>query len=206
MKSLTKKQYELLSYIKTYLQTHHYAPSYREIMQHFSFSSLGTVYKYITILKSKGLLESKKKSSRSLSLLHDYPTKKNFSSLSLPFIGYISAGEPIETFPRSLSFEVPSSLVTMPEATYILKVRGDSLVEELLADGDYLVVEARQEVQAGETVLALLNQNDVIIKKYFLEDVYVRLVSRSLHNHPVILREEDIMVQGVVVAVIRKNF
>lgn len=205
MKPLTKKQHDVLQYIKDYLQTHSYAPSYREIMQHFSFNSLGTVYRYIKVLKNKGFLDAKKQSSRSLTLLHGSGIKNNSSEISLPFIGYISAGEPIETFSKSLSFEVPQSLVDVAEATYVLKVRGDGLVEELIADGDYLLVEARQETHAGETVVALLNQNDIIVKKYFLEEAYVRLVSHSPHHPALIVREDDIMIQGVVIAVIRKK-
>lgn len=205
MKPLTKKQHEVLQYITGYLQTHQYAPSYREIMQHFSFTSLGTVYRYIQVLKNKGMLDAKKQSSRSLVLLHDSTNKKNSSELSLPFIGYISAGEPIATFSKSQSFEVPRSLVDISEATYVLKARGDSLIEELIADGDYLLVEARQEAHTGETVVALLNQNDIIVKKYFLEEAYVRLVSHNPHNHPLIILEDDIMIQGVVIAVIRKK-
>lgn len=205
MKPLTKKQYEVLQYIKDYIHTHQYAPSYREIMQHFSFSSLGTVHGYIKILKEKGVLETKKQSSRSLALLKEQNVKPVTTGLSLPLIGYISGGEPIGTFSKSLSFEVPHSLVEIPEATYVLKVQGDNLVDELIADGDYLIVEARQEAHSGETVVAMLNQHEIIVRKYFLEEAYVRLVSQSPHNHPLILREDDIMIQGVVVGLIRKK-
>jgi repressor LexA len=204
MKPLTKKQHEVLQFIKDYMQTHRYAPSYREIMQHFSFTSLGTVYRYIQVLKEKKVLDCKKQSSRSLALLQD-STPISSSQLALPFIGYIAAGEPIETFSKSLSFEVPFSLVEVPEATYVLKVRGDSLIEELMADGDFLLVEARQEAKPGEIVVALLNQNDIIIKKYFPEDSFIRLSSFNSQNHPLIVREDDIMIQGVVVSVIRRH-
>lgn len=201
MKPLTKKQHEVLQYITEYVQAHQYAPSYREIMQHFSFTSLGTVYRYIQVLKDKGGLDAKKQSSRSLSLRQE--PKRSPSTFSLPFIGYISAGEPIATFSKSQSLEVPLSLVKEPEATYVLKVRGDSLFDELMADGDYLLVEARQEAHAGETVVALLNQNDIIIKNYFPEEAYVRLVSLNPHHHPLIVQEDDLLIQGVVVALIR---
>ncbi len=203
MKQLTKKQHEVLQYIKDYLQTHQYAPSYREIMQHFSFTSLGTVYRYIQVLKSKGFLEAKKRSSRSLIPFKD--STSNPSELSLPFIGYISSGEPIVTFSKSQAFKVSRSLVQVPESTYVLQMRGDSLVDELIADGDFLLVEARQEAHSGETVVALLNQNEIIVKKYFLEDAYIRLVSQNPHNHPLIVREEEFYIQGVVVALIRKT-
>lgn len=204
MKPLTKKQHDILQYIKNYLQTHQYAPSYREIMQHFSFTSLGTVYRYVHVLKEKGFLEiQKKQSSRSLLLLQKMIFKNTPKELSLPFIGIICAGEPIETFSKSLSFDVPQSLIRVPESTYVLRARGDSFNEELIGDGDYLLVEARQEVQANETVIAMLNQNETIIKKIFFEDPYIRLVSHNSHHLPLILREEDLMIQGVIVAIIR---
>lgn len=204
MKPLTKKQHEVLSYIKEYLQTHQYAPSYREIMQYFSFNSLGTVYKYIQVLKEKGMLEAKKQGSRALSITES-TLKKNVSQFFLPFIGYISAGEPITTFAKSLSFEVPLSFVEVPDATYVLKVRDDSLVEELMAEGDYLLIEARQKAHEGETIVAMLNFHDVIVKKYYPEETHIRLESHNPHNPPLIMHEEDLMIQGVVVATIRKT-
>jgi repressor LexA len=204
MNALTKRQHQVLQYIKDYMQSHHYSPSYREIMQHFSFSSLGTVYRHIQVLKGKGLLTATKQSSRSIALLQNSAAANNSSDLSLPLIGFISAGEPLEMFPKSQSFKVPRALITVPDATYVMQTRGDGLIEELIADGDYLLIEAREEAHAGETVVALLNQTDVIVKKYFLEDVYVRLVSHNPHHHPLIVHEDEIFIQGVVVGVIRK--
>lgn len=205
MKTLTKKQFEVLQYIKNYVQTYQYAPSYREIMQHFSFTSLGTVYQYIKVLKTKGMIEAEKQKSRSMFLKQELPTKPPATGLSLPFIGYITPGEPIETFSKSLSFEVPTAWIKNPEATYILKVQGDHLRDELMADGDFLIVEARQEAHNGETVVALLHQQEVIVRKYFLENDYVRLVSQNPHNLPMILSEDDLLIQGVIMSVIRRK-
>lgn len=204
MKALTKKQHEVLQYIKEYFKTHDYAPSYREIMQYFSFTSLGTVYKHINILKKKGFLDNKKQVSRSLTLAQEEVIPSKTTEFSLPFIGYISAGEPIITFSKSLSLEVHSSLVEVPEATYVLRVRGNNLIEELMADGDYLLVEARQHAQNGETIVAMLNQNEILVKRYFIEDVFIKLVSHSNQNHPIIVTEDDLLIQGVVVGIIRK--
>lgn len=203
MKTVTKRQTEVLQYIRDYLKTHQYAPSFREIMQHFSFTSPGTVYRYIHVLKSKGLIDTKKQQSRSLTLLKDQNEQDKQALINLPFIGYISGGEPIETFSKSQSFEVPLSLVPMPESTYVLKVKGDELIDELIAEGDYLLVEARQKAFSGETVVALMNQQDIIIKKYFDEEAYIRLVSHNPHHHPLIVREDDFMIQGIVVGLIR---
>lgn len=170
----------------------------------FPLPPLGTVYRYINVLIEKGVLDRTKKASRSLTLLQESISKINSSELSLPFIGYISAGEPLTTFSKSLSFQVPRSLVESPEATYVLKVRGESLTEELISDGDYLVVEARQEAYTGEIIVAMLNQRDMIVRKCFIEDTYIRLVSHNHHNQPLIVSEDDLLIQGIVVAVIRK--
>lgn len=199
MKPLTKRQHEVFQYIKNYMQSHSYAPSYREIMQYFSFSSLGTVYKYIQILKDKEMLNQH---GRSFSLPQE---QKQKMGISLPFIGYISAGKPIILFPKSRSFEVSPSLVESPEATYVLQVQGDSLTDELMADGDYLLVEARQKARSGETVVALLNQGDIVIKKYYQDEVYIRLVSFNTQNYPLVIQEDDLAIQGVVIALIRNQ-
>lgn len=206
MKPLTKKQHEILQYIKSYLQTYQYAPSYREIMQKFSFTSLGTVYRYIHLLKEKGFLEAEKQSSRSLHLLGEGNNGNQLSELLLPFIGHISAGEPITLFSKSLSFQVPRSLVQAEKATYVLQVRGNSLMEELIADGDYLLVEARQQAYSGETIIALLNQNDILIKKYFREKDFARLTSLASQNHSIMIPEEEMVIQGVITAIIRQNY
>lgn len=202
MKSLTKRQHEILQYIRDYLQTHQYAPSFREIMQHFSFKSLGTVHRYIKILKNRGMLDGKKNCSRSLTLLQESSAKKK-SLISVPFMGYISAGEPITTFSKSISMDIPQFLVLMPEATYALKVRGEGFIEEHIMDNDYLLIEARQEAQAGEMVVVLTHQKEVIVKKYFQEGSFARLVSHTPHSPPIIINEEDIRIQGIVIGVIR---
>jgi repressor LexA len=204
MTTLTKKQHDVLKYIEEYLEAHHYAPSYREIMQHFSFTSLGTVYRYIQVLKTKGLLSAKKKSSRSISLLQKSNLKDLSAELNISLIGSISAGEALEIFPKSQMFTVPRSLIALPDATYVLQVKGDGLMEELIADGDYLLVEARQEAESGETIVAFLHQTEVIVKKYYYEEVYIRLTSHNPQSHPLIVHEDDLFIQGVVVGVIRK--
>lgn len=201
MRTVTKRQHEVLEYIKQYLKTHQYAPSFREIMQHFSFTSPGTVYRYIHVLKNKGLLDTKKQKSRSLVPLQN--SEASHQQLALPFIGHISAGKPIETFSKSLVFEVPHSLVQKSDSTYVLRVNASTLLDELIAEGDYLLIEARQTAESGETIVAFLNEQEVIIKKYFLEEGYVQLISQNPQKPPMIVREEDLMIQGVIVGVIR---
>src|SRR5438105_2577661 len=138
MKGLTKKQDEVLSFIQEFIHAHRYSPSYREIMQRFSFSSLGSVYKHVYALKRKGFLTAEKQRSRSMMLSEALAKSKN-NGTELPFIGYIRAGFPIETFPKAQTIAVPDFFIHVPEQTYVLKAKGDSLSEELICDGDYIV-------------------------------------------------------------------
>lgn len=201
-KGLTKRQRELVDYIQDFITNNRYSPSYREIGQHFGFTSLGTVYKHISTLKKKGILFSESKVSRSLITVHE-PTQPQSSEITIPFIGHISAGMPIQTFPQTQQIQVPSNYVLAPDKTYALRAQGDSLAEEMIIDGDVLLVEVRYEAHPGETVVALINGHDIIIKKYYPEGDFVRLLGTHSNHHPILLRQEDIAVQAVVVSLLR---
>lgn len=203
MKGLTKRQSEIVDYVSEFIQTHRYSPSFREIMQHFGFSSLGTVYRHINVLKRKGLLLVEKGCGRSLTPASTPPSKEVKSELNLPFIGHISAGNPIETFPQARTIGVPEFMVHSPDKTYVLRAMGDTLAEEMIADGDLLIVEARQEAHAGETVVALINQHDIIVKRFFPEGHYIRLTGHNPHHHPLLIRYEDMQIQGVLIGLLR---
>jgi repressor LexA len=203
MKGLTKRQEEILRYIEDFIQSNHYSPSYREIMHYFNLKSLATVHKHLEVLKRKGVILSEKKCSRSL-----FPTKelhhKNVSiEVELPLIGHISAGTPVETFEHAQTLAVPEFLVHDPEKTYVLRARGNSLNDELIADGDLVIVEARQEASSGETVVALINHQNTTVKRYHPEGNYIRLISQTSPHHPLIVRNSDVTIQGVVIGVLR---
>lgn len=202
MKGLTKRQLEILDFIQDYIQKHRFSPSYREIMHHFGFTSLGSVYKHVHALNRKGMLTSEKQCSRSISLPEQVHLEKR-SEIELPYIGHIAAGFPIETFPQMQTLAVPEFMVHSPEKTYVLRAKGDSLNDEFISDGDLLIVEARTEAHNGEVVVALINQHDTMIKKYYPEGGFVRLAGSNPHHQPMTIRHEDIQVQGVVVAVLR---
>ena len=204
MKGLTKRQQEITHFISEFIAIHRYSPSYREIMRHFGFKSLGTVYRHLSVLKRKGFLLSEKNCSRSLSLAHQLPSKvTELSELTLPLIGQIRGGRPIETFAKSLSVSIPKTMVHSPERTYALRVQGESLAEEFIADGDLLIVEAREEAHAGETVLALINKHDTVVKRYFPNGNYVRLLGNNPLHHPIHLKKEDVRIQGILVGLQR---
>ena len=177
MKGLTPKQNAILQFIQEFIALHHYAPSYRDIMQKFALASPGSVYKYIKVLTRKGVLTTEARCSRSMQVLAaPVPVSDR---LHLPLIGIISAGYPLEIFMQTQTLEVPSSFVPTPENTYILQVRGDGLRDEFMQDGDLLIVEARSDVEAGELILGLINQHDAIVRRYYPEGPHVRLESQN---------------------------
>lgn len=200
MKGLTQKQREILEYIQNYIDRYQYSPSYRDIMNHFSLASPGSIYKYIQTLKRKGALIGEKQCSRSI-LPTAHESSKRTSELQIPYIGNIAVGTPLEMFIQSQMISVPSFLVPHPENTYILKSQGDSLNDEWIADGDLIIVEARQEAQAGDMIVGLINQNEVIVKRYFPEGHYIRLEGNS--HHPLTIRAETLIIQGVIVGLLR---
>lgn len=203
MKGLTKKQYQILDFIQNFIHTNHFSPTYREIRDHFGYSSLGSVYKHIQSLKKKDCVHFDKKKSRSITALQTKKIHQTTQRIEIPFVGTISAGLPIETFPQSKSLEVPTFLVKDPDTTYILQAKGDGLNEELIGDGDFLIIEARSQVHPGETVVAIINHHDTIVKRFYFEDQYINLTSHNLHQQPILLREQDIFVQGVIIGLLR---
>lgn len=199
MKGLSKRQLEVATYIKDFIEKNNYSPSYREIQEHFQFSSLGSVYKHIQTLQRKGQLNSEKNCSRSLSL----PAKEEnqAAELQLPFIGNITHENTIETFSQIQTMAVPASLISSFENTYVLRVRGDTLNEELIGDGDLLIVEARQSAYSGELVIALLKNRKVMVKRYYPEGNHVRLT--GLNSESTLIKSEEFILQGVIIGLLR---
>lgn len=203
MKGLTPKQCEILDFIQQFMREHHYSPSYREIMEHFAFSSPGTVYKHLRTLQQKGAITTEKNSHRSITPIESIRINEKPPEIELQLIGNLSAGYPLELFVRSKTIAVPSSLVHEPDNTYILQVQGDALHDEWIQDGDLILVEARQDIQPGEMILGLINQHDTVVKRYFPEGNNLRLESRHPKQKPLIVRHAHIAIQGVLVGLLR---
>lgn len=204
MKGLTKRQRDIADFIKGFIDTHRYSPSYREIMSHFGFSCVGSVSKHIEALKRKGVLDSEKNCSRSLALKNATPPAPfRQQEVELSLIGTIRAGFPIELFPQPQSITVPEMFIHDIEITYVLRAKGDSLEEEMIVDGDLLIIEARPNALASETVIALINNHDTIIKQYHPEGTYVKLVGHNPQHHPIIIRNEDVSIQAVIIGLLR---
>lgn len=203
MKGLTKRQREVIDFIQTFINTNRYSPSFREISSHFGFQSIASVAKHVDALKRKGALTFEEKASRSLALIDTPKEQVAPQGTLIPFIGMISAGVPIKTFSQAQEISIPASFTHVPEKTYALRVEGESLREEMIADGDLLIVEARHQAYAGETVVALVNSHDTIVKKYYPEGDRVRLLGSCAQHHPIILSNQVIQIQGVLIGLLR---
>lgn len=200
MKGVTKAQSEILAYIKDFIAEHRFSPSYSEIQNHFGFASVNAVAKHLNALKRKGILHAEAKCSRSLALTP--AVEKTFESHFLPLIGTIVAGQPLVLFASPRQITVPTWLL-QAENNYLIKVQGDSLQDEFIADGDLLIVAAQILPQAGNTIVVLANKSEALVLQYYPEGPYVKLISRNAHYQPMILRAEDIEIQGVVTGVLR---
>ena len=197
---LTKRQRELLDFLKEYISRLGYSPTFEEIAGHFNFRSKGTVYKHILNLKKKGFITKDWNKSRSVELISDMVET---TILRLPLLGYVQAGSPIEAVLQNESISVPSDLIRKGRH-YVLRVRGDSMIDEQIRDGDFVIVKEQPLANNGEVVIALVDGSDVTIKKYYRENGHVRLQPANSHLQPIVLPAESVMIQGVVVGIMRK--
>ena len=200
MMPLTKRQREILDYLNEFIQRHGYAPSLEEIGRKFSLSSLATVHKHLTNLQEKGFIKRAWNRSRSVELV---PTRAAGRAVELPMLGYVAAGMPIEAVASNETISVPEDLVGRRD-TYVLRVRGNSMIDEQIRDGDFVIVEDRKSAQNGETVVALLSGSDVTLKKLYRENGRVRLQPANPTMQPIFVEPDQVQVQGVVVGVMRK--
>jgi repressor LexA len=198
--TLTKRQKEIIDYLDGYIAEHGYAPTLEEIGERFSLSSPATVHKHLTNLQDKGLIRRKWNHSRALELV---PQKRKAAAVELPLFGSVAAGKPIEAIETHESITVPEELVRR-ENSYVLRVKGDSMVDDGILDGDFIVVEERPVPDNGETVVALVN-GEATVKRFFREKGgRIRLQPANDDMTPLIVREKDFTSRGRVVAVLRK--
>jgi repressor LexA len=200
MLPLTKRQREILDFLNDFIQQHGYAPSLEEIGRRFGLSSLATVHKHLTNLQEKGFIKRAWNRSRSVEMV---TARAGGRAVELPMLGYVAAGSPIEAVVGSETIAVPEDLVGKRD-TYVLKVKGDSMIDEQIRDGDFVIVEDRKSVDNGEMVIALVGGLDVTLKKFYRENGRVRLQPANPAMLPIMVDADQVQVQGVVVGVMRK--
>ena len=199
---LTKRQREILNYLTIYSEQNGYAPSFEEIAEHFSYSSLATVHEHLSNLERKGFIKRSYNESRAIEIL---PSDIMPKAIELPLLGAVAAGVPIEAIMHQESIAVPDSFVQRGGNHYVLRVRGNSMIEEQIRDGDFVVVNERQRADNGEMVIAMLHGTSATVKKFYREkDGRIRLQPANETMEPLYVHENDITIQGIVVGVMRR--
>jgi repressor LexA len=200
--SLTKRQREILTYLSTYTEENGYAPSFEEIAAQFNYSSLATVHEHLSNLERKSYIKRKYNESRGIEIL---PSDIFPRSVELPMLGMVAAGFPIEAVSHHETVSVPDTFVRRSGNHYVLTVRGNSMIDEHICDGDFVVVNDRQSVDNGETVIALIDGTSATVKKLYRErDGRIRLQPANETMEPIYVHENDLAIQGVVVGVMRR--
>jgi repressor LexA len=198
---VTRRQKEMMDFLDDYIDRNGYAPTIEETADHFGLRSLATVHKHLTNLQKKGLIKRDWNRSRALELV---PTTVKVQAVELPLLGRVAAGSPIEAITSSETIFVPEDMVGRQE-TYVLQVKGDSMIEEQIRDGDYVIVENRQSARDGEMVIALLDGENATLKKLYREGGgRVRLQPANAALSPIYVDQSRLRIQGVVIGVLRK--
>ncbi|MCZ6540703.1 MAG: transcriptional repressor LexA [Nitrospinae bacterium] len=194
---LTKRQKEIYQYLKEHIQTMGYAPSIMEICAEFNLSSPATVHKHLTHIEEKGLIRREQNLSRAIELVEETAAFPEF-----PLLGHIMAGKPIEVI------EAREMMSLLPDPAgkdiFVLRVKGQSMIDDHIQDGDYVIVERRDRAENGETVVALLDNESATLKRFYREQDHIRLQPANETMDPIIVKEGDFKIQGVVIGVLRK--
>ncbi len=199
-KNLTKRQREILDYVTEFVNENGFAPSIREIGNHFDLNSPATIHAHLENLKSKGFLKTSFNEARSIELTK---IKTNWlSAVELPLAGLITAGEPIEAVENNETIAVPADFVADKANSYVLKVKGESMIDEGILSGDFVIVERNPSPANGDVVVALLNNAYATLKKFYREKTRIRLQPANSSMKPIYAK--DPLIQGVVRGVIRK--
>jgi repressor LexA len=196
METLTKRQKEILDYLEEYISAHDYAPSYREIADHFELGSIATVADHLENLVEKGFLTKDHNEARSLQLTPRWDDR----SFEIPLMGSIAAGYPIEAIRTNETIDIPRDM--MGKNVFALKVRGDSMIEDGIFDGDYIIIEQTDNPRNGEIVVALLDNENATLKRFYKEKGRIRLQPANSNFKPIYTNK--VVVQGRVKGVIRK--
>jgi repressor LexA len=196
---LTKRQLEIVGFIREFLGQHGYSPTLEEIGLHFRMASLNAVYKHLKALEERGFIKRLPGQARSIQLVE----QQGANSPTLPLLGYVAAGRPIEAVSNIEEISVPESFISH-KGGFVLRVRGDSMIEEHIQDGDFVIVQPGETAHSGDMVIALLDGESATLKKYYREGGNIRLQPANPAVAPILVAEERVRIQGLVVGVIRK--
>ncbi len=202
-KSLTPKEKKVLNFLQHYIKTHEHSPTFNEIQKHFDFASIFSVQRYLKQLEEKGHLKSAPKNKkRALELV-----STNFASdrFKLPLLGKVAAGRPIEALLDHEFIDVPAMMIEGGGQYFALLVHGDSMKEDGIHDGDFVIVKKQSHANTGQTVVALVN-NEATLKKYFKHKSHIELRPANSDYKPILVQShQNFKIEGIYVGLIRMN-
>ncbi|KKR30546.1 repressor LexA [Candidatus Woesebacteria bacterium RIFCSPHIGHO2_01_FULL_39_32] len=199
-----RRQQQILDFIKQFIQSTGSAPTLRQIAEAIGVSSLATVHEHLTTLEAKKLIKRKTGKTRAIELVEaDFAMSSE--GIAVPILGYIAAGSPIEPYTDpNAEMEIPNSFVSGKRRTFVLQVKGDSMIEEQIRDGDFVIIEQTENALNGDIVVALLDNGMATLKRFFKEATRVRLEPANAKMSPIFVK--NVKIQGKVVGLIRKYF
>jgi repressor LexA len=204
--AITKRQRQVYDFIYGFVQKNGYSPSFEEIAAGMGLSSLATVHKHIVNLEKKNLLKRDFNRSRSIDVL---PVRglfkrqsKSPAEMALPLMGRIAAGQPIEAVENPETISLGD--ITRSKDVFVLQVKGESMKDEHIVDGDYVLVEKSQTARDGEIVVALVEGTDATLKRLYREGANIRLQPSNAALKPIVVPAKSVQVQGRVIGVLRK--
>ena len=200
--TLYRRQKQILEFIKKYIEKYNSSPTLGEIAQEIGVSSLATVHEHLQALSLKGVIKRFEGAVRGIEVI-DQKMSDALTGIELPILGYIAAGAPIMTYTDpDASLSVPQNMVSSKKRSYVLQVKGDSMIEDGILDGDYVLIEQQLEASDGDIVVALLNNGFATLKRYFKESTRIRLEPANASMEPIYAT--DVKIQGKCVGVIRR--
>jgi repressor LexA len=198
--AITRRQKEVLDFLSQFVQQNGYSPSYEEIARGLGLSSLATVHKHITNLQNKGLLQRAHNRSRSIDVLP--PRARNRPAERLPLMGRIAAGQPVEAIEHAETISLGDILGNRD--VFALEVRGDSMRDEHIISGDFVLVERTRTAREGEIIVALIDGSDATLKRFYREGDLIRLQPSNAEMSPIYAPAASVAIQGKVLGVLRK--
>jgi repressor LexA len=200
--TLYKRQRQILDFVAQYIQKNGYSPTLTEIAEALGVSSLATVHEHLGAMEKKNVIKRYDGAVRGIELV-DKKLGKLIQGVELPIMGFIAAGQPIEPYtdPHA-SLHVSPSLLTGKKRAFVLQVKGDSMIDEGILDGDYVVIEQQESANNGEIVVALLENGFATLKRFFKEATRIRLEPANAAMSPIFAK--SVKIQGKVVGVIRR--
>jgi len=200
--TIYKRQKQILDFLNNYILKYGHAPTLVLIAKHLKVKSLATVHEHLAALEKKGLIKKSSGIARGIELL-DRKISEAVQGLDLPLLGFIAAGSPIEPYSDpTATFAVPNHMVAANKKSYVLQVRGESMIEDGILDGDFVVVEETNKARNGDIVVAMIENGVVTLKRYFEEKDRVRLEPANSTMQPIFAK--NVSIQGRCVGVVRK--